>query len=474
MYQRKIVKNENEKELHIRKFLNPNLKEFWNGKNCNYMPMKHVRYRVLYGGRASSKSHEFATMLVVLSIQKKMKILCTRAFQNRIQDSVKGLIESKISLMGLDSKFTILNNKIYSATGSEFLFYGLARNTAEIKGLEGIDIAYIEEGQYITKEMFDLLTPTIRKDSSEIWIAFNPLNYYDFIYQEFIVNQRPNSKVRKINYTENPFLSATLTKEIEELKGSDDFEHIYLGMPKNESDNALFKLEWLEACVNAFDKLGMKPNSEIATIGYDVADIGSDTNAICLNVGGQVEKLTEWHGKENELDKSTQITISFFPQTAKQKIVIYDSIGVGAGVGVFLKHAKLQGKIYRFYPFVASAKVTNPNGFYKVLGEATKIKNADYFENRKVQEWVKFADKIKATYNAINGYGKIKERDIVSFSSKINTKNLFQQLLELRVEEDTERKIKMESKKSMKKRGIPSPNLADSLLMSFIKNTPAF
>jgi len=463
--------------LPLKKALNPNLITFWT--STDYRTLDKARYRVLYGGRGSSKSHELCTMLVIKAYQSKKKILCTRAFQARIQDSVKDLLEQKISYLGLDAYFNIQKNKITCVNGSEFLFYGLARNTAEIKGLENIDIAYIEEAQYITKEMMRLLAPTVRKQGSEIWVAFNPLGYYDYAYQEFVLNAKESYRVRKINYTENPFISDTLLEEIEELKSDEDFEHIYLGEPKRDSDNSIFKREWLDACIDAFEKLGISKPNDNAVIGYDVADSGTDTNAICLNIGNELQRVEEWHGKENELDISTNKALSFFPSHVpySKRSIIYDSIGVGAGVGVFLREARNKQQIKNFFAFVASGKVENPKRKYQILGSMTEISNEDYFANRKAQAWIELADRAKATYNAVIHGKPIDPKEVISFSSKINkTKldNLFQQLTTPNKEEQQERKIKVESKKDLAKRGIPSPNLADACIMSFVKKRLAF
>ncbi len=445
--------------------VNKNLDDFWEmDRDTNTLPF--VRYRVLYGGRASSKSHEICTMLVVQSLLSKKRILCTRAFQNKISDSVKALLEEKISTNKLDHFFIITKNSIICKhTGSEFLFYGLARNTAEIKGLEGVDICYVEEAQYITKDMFNLLAPTIRKEGSELWIAFNPLNYYDFIYQNFVVHHKENSKVRKINYNENPFLSQTMIDEIESFKDDEDFAHVYLGEPKDDSNNSIIKLKWLLECVDAFEKLGISKR-EVNRVGFDVADSGDDTNAIAVLEKGEIVSLEEWNAGEDELDVSTKKAVR---ETLKlhRGVLIYDSIGVGAGVGAIIKN--LNKKPFRHYKFVASNSPDNPTSKYAYLGTATELTNREAFENLKAQQWQLFADRAKATYNAIVKGDKISKSDVISFSSKIPKRLLdkaFQELSTPMRENAEDRKMKVESKKSLKKRGIDSPNLADAIIMA--------
>ncbi|WP_217468825.1 phage terminase large subunit, partial [Staphylococcus aureus] len=79
------------------------------------------------------------------------------------------------------------NSIKHKSTGSEFLFYGIARNLSEIKSTEGIDILWLEEAHYLTQEQWEVIEPTIRKENSEIWIIFNPNEVTDFVYQNFVV-----------------------------------------------------------------------------------------------------------------------------------------------------------------------------------------------------------------------------------------------------------------------------------------------
>lgn len=100
--------------------MNPNLKDFW---------LTPSRYKVLYGGRDSSKSWDAAAHAIRLANDLPVKFLCTRMFQNRIEESVYTLLIQQIERFGLRKDYKITNNKIINLkTGAEFNFYGLARN----------------------------------------------------------------------------------------------------------------------------------------------------------------------------------------------------------------------------------------------------------------------------------------------------------------------------------------------------------
>ena len=158
--------------------LNPHLRDFWGTP---------ARNRVLYGGRDSTKSWDAAGMAIAMAQTCKLRFMCCRQFQNRIEESVYSLLKIQIERFGLTDDFTVLNTKItHKHTGSEFIFYGLARNFAEVKSTEGVDILWIEEAQFLSAEQWRDLDPTIRKEGSQIWLVFNPKYVMDFVWKNFV------------------------------------------------------------------------------------------------------------------------------------------------------------------------------------------------------------------------------------------------------------------------------------------------
>ena len=223
--------------------MNPVLRGFWSVPS---------RIKTLYGGRVSGKSWDAAANAIRIAQFAKVRFLCARMFQNKIQDSVYTLLIVQIERFGLLNDFDILKASIvHKRTGSEFLFYGLARNISEIKSLEGIDICWLEEAHGLTRETWEVLEPTVRAENSEFWVIFNPQYITDFVYQNFVVKPPPGSIVRRINYDENEFLNETMISVIEAYKDREPekFNNIYLGEPRTDSDMVFIKLSWIDAAI---------------------------------------------------------------------------------------------------------------------------------------------------------------------------------------------------------------------------------
>ncbi|MXV44344.1 PBSX family phage terminase large subunit [Saccharibacter sp. 17.LH.SD] len=172
------------------------------------------RYRLWHGGRGGGKSWAVARALLTLTLTRPLRVLCCREYQNSIADSVHKLLADQISELGLAPWFTILENSIRAYNGSEFLFKGLARNIQSIKSTEGIDIAWVEEAQTLSQDSIELLLPTIRKEGSEVWFSWNPLEEgapIEKLRESLLHN--PRAFINQINWSDNPWFPATLNDE---------------------------------------------------------------------------------------------------------------------------------------------------------------------------------------------------------------------------------------------------------------------
>jgi phage terminase large subunit len=144
--------------------------------------------------------------------------------------------------MGLGNFYAITRDAIRGINGTEIIFKGLRSNPQEIKSMEGLDICWVEEAQAVSAESWEVLIPTIRKEGSEIWATFNPLDESDPTYQRFVVNAPADAIVRKVNYDENPYFPDVLRQEMEWLKKRDyqSYLHIWEGEVRKHSNALVF------------------------------------------------------------------------------------------------------------------------------------------------------------------------------------------------------------------------------------------
>lgn len=455
--------------------MNPALYDFWLATETP--KGDSIRNRVLYGGRASSKSWDAAAWAVFLAANCKIRVLCARQFQNKIAESVYTLLKVQIERFGLTDQFDILDNTIrHKVTGSEFLFYGLWRHIDEIKSLEGIDICWLEEAHALTKEQWEVLEPTIRKEGSQFWIIFNPRLSTDFVWRRFVVNPPRGTIVRHINYNENPFLSSTMRGVIEAAKeeDEDDFGHVYLGIPRDDDDDAVIKRSWVMASIGAHKKLGIAiSNSWAKRVGFDVADSGADKCATVAAHGPLAIGLDEWKAREDEILKSSKR--AWGTACAHGADLTYDSIGVGAFVGAHVIEMNREVPRGAFRPsaigFNAGDGVLWPDRPYARAHPPKS--NKEMFSNLKAQAWWSVADRFRNTFNAVTKGMTFEPDEMIFIDEELpGLMALVDELCTPKRDYDNAGKVKVESKKDMAKPNReggprPSPNKADAFVMAF-------
>jgi phage terminase large subunit len=139
--------------------------------------LERARYKGVYGGRGSGKSHFFGELLVeTCQSERGTLAVCIREAQQTLAQSSKRLIESKIVALGLGHRFKIFSDKIETPGDGVIIFRGMQDHTAgSIKSLEGFRIAWIDEAQNLSPHSLSLLRPTIRAEASELWASWNAL-----------------------------------------------------------------------------------------------------------------------------------------------------------------------------------------------------------------------------------------------------------------------------------------------------------
>ena len=204
------------------------------------------RYKGAWGGRGSGKSHFFAESLIERCIMYPgTRWACIREVQRSLEQSVKRLLEDKITALGVGHLFKVTAFDIVTPGDGIIIFQGMQNHTADsIKSLEGFDGAWVEEAQSLSQRSLDLLRPTIRKEGSEIWFSWNP-EHPDDPVDAFLRcdNPPPDSVVIKVNYQDNPWLPQVLKEEMDydRSRDQDKYAHVWLGGYQKNSEARVFR-----------------------------------------------------------------------------------------------------------------------------------------------------------------------------------------------------------------------------------------
>jgi hypothetical protein len=223
--------------------------------------------------------------------------------------------------------------------------------------------------------------------------------------------------------------------------------------------NVVIPANWVRAAVN-FD--GGEP-SGIMIAGLDVADGGSDKNALAIRESYKVHSIEAWHGHAWE---AAQKTVAMCDRW-KIKVLNYDAIGVGAAVRGAIPDTST--KTVHFEPVYVSESVQRKEGYISESDNFNsyeyKLKK-DFYRNVRAMLWWELRGRFEKTYQHVN---KIKEWPIEDLISIPNDAGLITELSTPTYKYTDGGKIQIQAKADMK---IQSPNKADALMLSFYPIDP--
>jgi len=226
------------------------------------------RMKCWWGGRGAAKSESVGRYLLAEGTTESMNIVCGREYQSSIRDSVYSMLEYLIEDMELQDYYEVLQSEIRGKKNKTLIsFVGLKRNINNIKSMHNVRKFWGEEAHSFSQRSLDIIFPTIRAEGSELIFTMNPELEDDPAYQYLIANPPPNSLVRKVNYTENPFFPEVLRVEMEHMKKKepDKYRNIWLGECLAAVEGAIFAKD-LEKAVLPTDQY---PNGRITNVPYD-------------------------------------------------------------------------------------------------------------------------------------------------------------------------------------------------------------
>ena len=399
------------------------------------MPMvdrfNDYRYFLADGGRGGSKSQSVGRFLLYLGNKYSLRIICAREVQNSIAESVYSLLCDLIDYYQLP--YTKFATKIvHNTNGTVFNFRGFREvGRFNIQGIENVSIVWVDESQAITKPVLDVLIPTIRRDDARLFFTMNRHMHDDPVYK--FCEGRADCCHIHINYFDNNFCTNALKVEAEECKkrSESDYNHIWLGIPLEQNEDAVFSHTELMSCKTI--DFAMRDGYGLRIAGFDIARYGDDK---CANVTIQQMGALNWeviHAVQWDKKDLNYTTGRILDESNELKVErsIIDEDGLGSAPLDMLNKGRGLDNFTGFKNL--------PMGF----------KDNKEFGNKRTEAVYKLKELIR------KGYMKIVDPLLLD-----ELEHAFRYRYD-----NYQRKI-LVSKDKMRDDGVKSPNLADALIMA--------
>lgn len=465
------------------------------------MFLRPKRFTVLIGGRGSGKSVQKGDHGLINMHDLGRNLMCIREFQSSIADSVHALLKDEVYRLELDNADVTERSIRFTHNDSNARFQGLSRNPESVKSAFGFLDWWIEEAQFLSEKSLRTLTPTARKkpqkglpgkqkdvnseevDMDDVQMVFcaNPASSEDPFSQRFIVPFQDELDkygiyedemhlIIKMNWNQNPwFDDSGLEQErlfdMQNLPRS-TYEWVWEGGFNDDIENGLIKPEWFDACIDAHEKLGLKPFG-ITKVVHDPSDIGNDPKALCERKGNIITNVIQ--RTDLDVNEGSDWALGYAINSNADQY----EWDVG-GMGVTLKrdvNTALAGKKITAHQFNGASGVDNPDLPYESSGASNIVSDKTWKQvckNLRAQCYLKLRDRIYRTYKAVT-HGVMTDPDhLISFDSKCESlKTLRAELCRMPIKPRMDGLFELYTKREMREKfKVRSPNCADTVMMS--------
>lgn len=336
--------------------------------------------------------------------------------------------------------------------GCEKRWFAVARTATKAENMQGFHednmLFIVDEASGVAEPIMEAILGTLSGDNNKLLLCSNPTKTSGTFYDSHTVD-RADYRVHRVNSMET---ERTNKKNIESLirkygKDSNVVRvRVYGEFPKQE-DDVFMPISLVEAAVDLelfkTEEEEKKHQVQSINIGVDVARFGDDETVIATKLDNLALPLQVRHGQDLMATVGDTLRLSRrlhekYPMV-KHVIVKIDDTGLGGGVTDRLKEIKRYESLDWLIIIPANFASKVPKG----------VKDSNYYDDIVTYMWSVVRDLMQESC--------IKLPDDSDLVGQMTTRKYFIQ---------SNGKIRLESKKAMKERGVKSPDRADAVVLA--------
>ena len=365
------------------------------------------------------------------------KVACTAPTQHQLHD----LLWAEISRLVHGSRFAsglleVTDTRVYRK-GMKNIWFAAARTANKPEGLAGRHgdwlLYVVDEASGVPDQTMQVVDGALTTKGARLLMLGNPTRRNGYFFDAFH-KDRAAWRLHHISSEESPWVDPEYPKAMAAKWGrdSDVYRVRVLGeFPKGEEDTFI-GLELVEVA----QAREAEPEGAVACIGVDVARFGEDETAICIRRGHHVPPLDCRRGQDTQETAGRVLAHArrLLEEGAGRVVVCVDDTGVGGGVT-----DALRGSIAELGLKGITVRACNFGG----------SGDGKHYDDAATWWWAEVRDALK------EGLALPRDEDLAG------------QLASRKFAVTRRGTIRLESKAEMKRRGLPSPDRADALALTF-------
>lgn len=380
------------------------------------------------------------------------KVIATAPTMQQLYDVLWAEIAKWLDTSKAKQLLTWTKTKVYMNGDSE-RWFATAKTATKPENMQGFHedhmMIVVDEASGVSDPIMEAILGTLTGADNKLLLMGNP-NRIEGVFFDAFNKDRDKFKTHTVSSRDSKRTSKDNIEMLESKYGKDsDVCRVRIDgqFPKGALDSFI-SLETVELACSSLNKLEQADvdAAQILHVGVDVARFGDDKTVITPRISTKVFEFRKYV-KKSTMETAGNVLMCCkeymkkFPQL-KNCIVKVDDSGVGGGVTDRLKEViKVERLPIKVIPVNNGESATD-----------------DYYFNLGGQLWGQVKELLEVNFSN-NMQGKAVEIELP------NDSEMIKQLSVRKYHMTSKGKIQLESKDDMKKRGLGSPDVADSLAL---------
>jgi hypothetical protein len=413
----------------------------------------HDRVTVRSGQGVGKTGVEAIAALWFLSCFPYSRIVATAPTKQQLNDVLWSEIAKWQGKSPLLSEILTWTKTYIYMQGYEKRWFAVARTATKPENMQGFHednmLFIVDEASGVADPIMEAILGTLSGENNKLLMCGNPTKTSGVFYDSH-TKDRHIYKVHKVNAEDSPRTNKENISSLKRKYGADsNFARVRIfGEFPLQEDDVYIPLHLIDESVQLGLDYTFNNQPDLIHIGCDVARFGDDKTVIGYKTDAKVELPHIVRGQDTmkTADKIIELgesLIARYKWTDKIPVKIDDG-GVGGGVTDRLNQIKRN----------------NPERFAWLevfpVKFGTRIKNKYYHDSTSYMTGI-----VKKLLAPHDEQGQVKPIELILPSDD----NLAAQLSSRKYRLTEASKIQVESKDAMKKRGLPSPDEADCVLL---------
>ena len=401
----------------------------------NKKPFEQYTQIAIKSGHGVGKSALLSWVIQwFMNTRPNCRIPCTAPTQHQLYDVLWTEIAKWIDAI----KNSVFQNFTWTATHlynkyNPHTWFAVARSSNKPENMQGYHADHlmflIDEGSGVAQEIMEVVQGALTNENAWCIMTGNPTQVSGTFHDAFH-KERKYWKCFTFSCVESSIVSGDYVERMAGKYGEDS--NIYkirvLGQFPDSADDTMIPISWAEqAAVNECPE-----EQGDVCIGVDVARFGDDKTIIVVRQGNQVKLIKEFT-KRSTMETVGNVMLEMNEYKKFNIKVRVDDTGVGGGVTDRLEELNQDDERVEI----------------RGINNGSKAINEEKFHNMGTELWW-------------NMHEHIREWDIP------DDEELISQLSTRKYTIQSDKKIYIERKADLKKRGLESPDKADALALAFL------